>query len=158
MPKFGTREELQHLISSAYLYHEFDTKRIQQIGGMLADPQNTFVSVLSKSFKDEDLLLLEPWYSIKHSAEKYPEHLSQAMLQPQVKENGKKLDLPPANNLLPSDFAILAENKDHSAQPVFAQQWDNAELWFKKDDHFKQPKGNIAVKIYTTDCNFGITQ
>jgi insulysin len=158
MSNFSTRDELQHLISSSYLYHEFDTKRIEQIGGMLADPKNTFVSILSKSFKDEDLPLLEPWYSIKHSAEKYPELLTQAMLEPQVKDNGKKLDLPPPNNLLPSDFAILPENKDHSAQPVFAQQWDNAELWFKKDDHFLRPKGNIAVKIYTSDLNFGVTQ
>jgi hypothetical protein len=29
---------------------------------MITDPQNTFLSVLSKSFKDEELLLEEPWY------------------------------------------------------------------------------------------------
>jgi hypothetical protein len=62
MPNFKTEEELKHLISSQYLYHEFDKERIEQIAGMIADPQNTFLSVLSKSFKDEELLLDEPWY------------------------------------------------------------------------------------------------
>lgn len=120
MPNFASSEELKHLISSSYLYHEFDTERISEIGGMIADPKNTFLSVLSKSFKDEDLPLLEPWYSIKHSAEKYPEDLKHLMLNPHIKDNGKKLDLPPPNNLLPSDFTVLPKNKDHSAQPVFA--------------------------------------
>ena len=50
MPNFASSEELKHLISSSYLYHEFDTKRISEIGGMIADPKNTFLSVLSKSF------------------------------------------------------------------------------------------------------------
>jgi len=79
------------------------------------------------------------------------------MLQPKVKENGKKLDLPPPNNLLPTDFTILPKNKDHSTKPVFAQQWDNAELWFLKDDRFERPKGIIGLKIYTSDLNFGTT-
>lgn len=62
MPNFKSNEELKHLISSQYLYHEFDKQRIEQIAAMIADPQNTFSSVLSKSFKDEELPLLEPWY------------------------------------------------------------------------------------------------
>ena len=33
--------------------------------------------------------------------------------------------------------------------------WDNAELWFKKDDQFKTPKANIAVEVTTNDVGFG---
>ena len=30
-------------------------------------------------------------------------------------------------------------------------------MWFLKDDKFERPKGNVAVKIYTSDLNFGTT-
>lgn len=51
----------------------------------------------------------------------------------------------------------MPENKEQSARPVHAKQWDNTDLWFKKDDRFCKPKGNVAVKIYTHDHSFGTT-
>jgi len=157
MPNFENDADMEHLIKSSYVYESFDQERIKQIGAMLADPANTIISLTSKSFKEEELNQHEPWYNIKFTSEKYNETLLQAMLKPTVKENGKKLDLPPENKLIPSKFDILPEQPEHSAQPVFASQWDNAELWFKKDDRFKKPKGNVGVKIYTNDLNFGTT-
>jgi len=38
---------------------------------------------------------------------------------------------------------------------VLLQSWANAELWFKKDDHFSTPKGNISLEITTNDLGFG---
>jgi len=73
------------------------------------------------------------------------------MANPVVKDNGKKLDLPPPNNLIPSNFDVLPPCPEHSKQPVFAKQWENCDLWFKKDDKFLKPKGNISTRIYTTD-------
>ena len=36
------------------------------------------------------------------------------------------------------------------------QQWDElADLWYKKDDKFKKPKGIVACKIYTDDLLYG---
>lgn len=78
------------------------------------------------------------------------------MSEPTVVENGKKLDLPPPNVLLPSNFEIHANSKD-SKLTTLVKHWDESELWFKKDDKFKKPKGNIAVKIYTNDLHFGTT-
>jgi secreted Zn-dependent insulinase-like peptidase len=118
---------------------------------MLADPKRTMISVLSKSFKEEDLPELEPWYNINFKAEKYAGELETMLAKPQVNESGKKLDLPPPNNLIPSNFDVLPEMPEHSKQPVFAKQWDDTDLWFKKDDRFLKPKGHIGCRIYTND-------
>lgn len=30
-------------------------------------------------------------------------------------------------------------------------KWEEAELWYKKDNKFKKPRGIVGMKIYTTD-------
>jgi len=35
--------------------------------------------------------------------------------------------------------------------------WDDTEVWYKKDDKFKRPKGIVNFKIYTNDCSFSQT-
>jgi len=73
-----------------------------------------------------------------------------------VAANGKNLDLPPHNNLIATNFELLPEDASLSTRPQLVQQWDGmADLWYKKDDHFKQPKGIVACKIYTGDLHFG---
>ena len=69
---------------------------------------------------------------------------------------GKKLDLPPPNNLIPANFEILPKDADLSARPQLVQQWDGADLWYMKDDRFKKPKGIVACKLYTSDLHFGV--
>jgi len=65
------------------------------------------------------------------------------------------LDLPPPNNLIPTNFDILAEDSSLSARPQLVQQWDGiADLWYKKDDKFKKPKGIVGCKVYTADLGF----
>lgn len=38
------------------------------------------------------------------------------------------------------------------------KQWEDTDLWYKKDDKFKRPKAVINMKIYTTDNGFGLQQ
>ena len=62
------------------------------------------------------------------------------------------MDLPPPNNLIATNFDLLPEDASLSARPQLVQQWDGiADLWYKKDDKFKKPKGIVGCKIYTTD-------
>ena len=37
------------------------------------------------------------------------------------------------------------------------QQWEESDLWIKKDDKFNKPKATIQCKIYTSDLYFGQT-
>ena len=69
---------------------------------------------------------------------------------------GKPLDLPPPNNLIAKSFDVLEEDESLSTRPQLLQQWDGiADLWYKKDDKFKKPKGIVACKIYTADLDYG---
>jgi secreted Zn-dependent insulinase-like peptidase len=35
------------------------------------------------------------------------------------------------------------------------KQWENTDLWYKKDDKFLRPKAEVNLKLYTSDCDFG---
>ena len=75
---------------------------------------------------------------------------------PSIPDNGKRLDLPPANTFIATNFEILPEDKSLSVSPHLVQQWENlADLWYKKDDKFKLPKALVAAKIYTSDLSLG---
>ena len=78
------------------------------------------------------------------------------MRAPVVPDNGKPLDLPPPNNFIATNFDVLPDDASLSARPMLVKQWeDQADLWYKKDDKFKKPKGTVACKIYTDDLMFG---
>lgn len=120
MPAFETNDELRSLIKSGYLYEEFDQKRVKEIGAMIADPKNTHITLLSKSFKEDSLPEHEPWYNIKYSSEFFKPEYLEVLTKAEVKDNGKKLGLPPPNNLIPTNFEVHNDNPEHSKQPVFA--------------------------------------
>jgi secreted Zn-dependent insulinase-like peptidase len=67
------------------------------------------------------------------------------------------LDLPPQNNLLPKNFEILPEDASLSDRVKLLKTWDDTEIWYKKDDKFKRPKGIVNFKFYTNDCLFSQT-
>jgi secreted Zn-dependent insulinase-like peptidase len=54
--------------------------------------------------------------------------------------------------LIPTNFDVLPEDSKLSQSPVLLQVWDDAELWFKKDDEFKRPKAIVNLRLYTNDC------
>jgi len=70
----------------------------------------------SKSFDDASLPLKEKWYKIDYSMEKFSDEFLAKLKAPKIKENGKKLDLPPPNPLLPKKFDILSEDISLSAK------------------------------------------
>lgn len=80
-----------------------------------------------------------------------------SLRKPVINLNGLKLDLPPQNNLLPKNFEILAEDVSLSDRVKLLKTWDDTEIWYKKDDKFKRPKGIVNFKFYTNDCLFSQT-
>lgn len=58
---------------------------------------------------------------------------------------------------MPKVFDILPKNEDYSSKPVLLKQWNDSDLWYKKDDKFNRPKAIINLKYYTNDCMFGRT-
>jgi nardilysin len=111
----------------------------------------------SKEYEKPGLKLFEPWHKVKYEVEKFSKSLSEKLNNPEIVENGLKLDLPYANKLIPTNFDILPENGDLSRRPILLNQWPETDIWYKKDDEYKLPKAFIAAKIYSNDCGFGKT-
>ena len=100
--------------------------------------------------------LKEKWYNVDYSIEKFSESLLDKIKNPLVVDNGKKLDLPPMNSLIPQNFDILEIDESLSEKPILIHQIEaDTDLWYKKDDKFKTPKGIVTCKIYTGDLYFG---
>ena len=156
MPVFSSDEAMAQLIRHQYIAEDFDKERCAELAGLLADPANCLALLSSKSFDDSTLPTHEYWYKFDYSLEKFDEGLTAAMQAPEVVDNGKRLDFPPANNLIPKNFDLLPPDESLSAQPRLLEQWEGmADLWYKKDDTFKKPKAIVAAKIYTSDLHFG---
>jgi len=73
--------------------------------------------VASKSFEDASLPIHEKWYKFNYSLEKMSDERINELRAPQVPDNGKKLDLPPPNNLIATKFDVLPEDESLSARP-----------------------------------------
>ena len=78
----------------------------------------------------------------------------QKLKNPEVNLNSsKKLDLPPKNSLVPTNFDILPSDSALSTSMKLLQVWEDSELWYKKDDNFKRPKAIINLTLYTRDLD-----
>jgi len=80
--------------------------------------------------------------------------LIENLTKPKINSNGLLLDLPPHNNLLPKNFDILPEDPTVSDRVKLLKTWEDTEVWYKKDDKFKRPKGIVNFKLYTNNCLF----
>lgn len=159
MHLFETPAEMAHLIRHTYTTLDFDEAKVKELAGLIADPTNSMCFVTAQSFDVANLPLKEKWYNLDYSMEPYGDELLNKMKNPVVADNGKKLDLPPLNTFLPQNFDILPEDKTLSEKPVkiIEEGLENVDMWYKKDDTYKKPKGIFACKIYTSDLYFGQT-
>ena len=121
MPHFKTPDAMQHLIRSKYVADDYPGERLSELVETLADPMKALFIVSSKSFKDENLPTHEKWYKFNYSLDKVPEERLVQLSQAEVPDNGKKLDLPPSNNLIAKNFDILPEDSSLSAKPQLVQ-------------------------------------
>lgn len=78
----------------------------------------------------------EYWYKIDFKAETYSEDMIKLMKNPSVVDNGKKLDLPPVNNLLPKNLDIVKDDKKNSEECRILKETDGAEVWYWQDNKF----------------------
>lgn len=107
MQKFEDEKDIPHLLRHRFVADHFDKERIKELASHFVRPENTLMFLTSKSLDDATLQQKEKWYNIDYSSEKYSEEFLKGLINPKVKDNGKKLDLPPANTLLPKNFDIL---------------------------------------------------
>ena len=118
---------------------------------LLVDPRKMNIMLRSRSFAEE-AKQVEEWYGTRYSVDDISSDLLDKILNPNVEIKEKKLGLPLPNNLIPKNFDLLPKDVRYSNSPILLQQWDNADLWYKKDDKFKRPKSKVSLRIYSDDC------
>ena len=156
MQLFESEQDVPHLLRHRYIADDFDKKRVQEMATLIADPANTQIYLTSKTLDDAMLPLHEKWYKIQYKTEKYDPTLMGSLKNPQV-NTSLPLDQPPPNTLFPTEFDILAQESKLSEKPQLLQVWDDTEVWYKKDDKFKRPKGIVSLKVYSNDHSFSST-
>jgi secreted Zn-dependent insulinase-like peptidase len=122
----------------------------------LCDINKLNILLRSKQFENQTNEV-EEWYQTKYSVTNFSEQLKQRMTNPNIEFKKSKLDLPPKNNLIPTNFDILNENPEYSETPKLLVSNKNYDLWYKKDDQFKRPKSFVSMKMYTPDCLLGVS-
>ena len=102
----------------------------------------------SKSF-EKQCIITEKWFKTKYVVNELTPEQRHKIVNPNVQIQDKKLDLPPRNNLIATNFALLPENKDYSKNVQLLKQWPGTHLWYKKDDKFGVPKAIVSMRIFT---------
>ena len=130
---------------------------MRAISNELCDISKVNVMLRSKSFENEGLLdKTEPWYGTKYHISDFSDELKAKMANPSLNTGSKKLDLPPSNTLIPTDFGILPKAPEMAQKPSLLKSNDAYDLWYKKDDKFERPKAYVSLKIYTSDNQLGM--
>lgn len=119
----------------------------QDIAKRLADYKNCMILIKSKSFEQASDKVAQ-WYDTKYSIEDYSESLIKRMAQPACEIKQKKLDLPPANNLIPKNFDLLPKDESLSKEPQCIEKTPESLVWYMKDDKFEMPKACVGIKVY----------
>mmetsp|Transcript_37380 Transcript_37380/g.49133 ORF Transcript_37380/g.49133 Transcript_37380/m.49133 type:complete len:268 (+) Transcript_37380:756-1559(+) len=117
MPTFKNPADLGVMLKQKYVASEYKPELLNQAMDVLADPSKCLIIVASKSFEDASLPIHEKWYKFNYSLEKMSDERINELRAPQVPDNGKKLDLPPPNNLIATKFDVLPEDESLSARP-----------------------------------------
>ena len=147
---------MAQIIRRSYFSEYYRPELITEVGSILSDPAQSLIMIASKSFEEITLPKHEKWYNFNYSSEKMSQERLNELESPEVKQNGKRLDLPPKNKFIAKNFDLLPEDHAVSQIPLFLKRWDGiADLWYKKDDKFKMPKAIVACTIYTNDLQFG---
>ena len=85
------------------------------------------------------------WYKVPYQFEAIPAQLIQQWQQTQP---NTALYLPSKNPYI-IDHAVVYDNERISEQPQLIEQKNGLNIWFKQDDHFKVPNGNIYLGLDT---------
>lgn len=104
--------------------------------------------------------MTDEWCGTRYSVAKIPLDLVKkiklmGLVEMELVESN--LELPAPNTLIPKNLEILPKSAEFSTKPKLLKEWpDGTDLWYKKDDKFEVPKAIISMKLYTTDCQYGL--
>ena len=153
LPKYPVEDLLQ----LGYLYEEYNEKLLQETIKRF-QLNNMRILLLSKEF-EKKCNLTEEFYGTKYTSEPLSTEITELYTNPwkvQPKITKKKLDYPPENTFIPTDFTLRNEGKPDLPQyPQKILETAYSECWFKMDNQFNVPKASIMIQMFSNDMDFG---
>ncbi|KAI9676006.1 MAG: Insulinase (Peptidase M16) [Caeruleum heppii] len=136
------------LLSGSYLIRRFDAEAISEALSYLR-PDNFRLAIVSQNL--EGLDQKEPWYGTEYKCEKisrdFLDQIKQAADGSDISRPAA-LHLPQRNEFIPTKLEVdKKEVKDPLKAPKLIRNDERIRLWWKKDDRFWVPKGNVFLTI-----------
>ncbi|KAI9883166.1 MAG: Methyltransferase-like protein 7B [Watsoniomyces obsoletus] len=136
------------LLSGTSLIRKFDPETISK-GLDCLRPDNFRMTLISQDL--EGLDQREKWYGTEYHMEKIPKDLMDEIIKAGKSTAAGRipdLHLPHKNAFIPTNFDVeKKEIKTPATAPKLVRNGDGARTWWKKDDTFWVPKGNLFVAI-----------
>ena len=120
---------MPQIIRHSYVKELFDPKLIKGLNEMLSKSDRFNIYLLSASLESE-CDRIEPVMMTKYSVEEFSEDLLQKIEWPNISK-GKKIGLPPPNQLLPKNFDMIELDPEFSHQPKQISIWNDMDIWYK---------------------------
>ena len=143
---------IEDAIRVEHLFEEYQPELLQKTIDSFG-LENLRIVLKSKSLEKE-CDQVNKWYQAKYKSEPFPKEIVELYENPAIepKFSKKKLGLPPKNPFIPQNFELLAKDvKDLPEYPTKIRSSEFSEVYFKQDNHFKLPKTDIKVKLYTNE-------
>ncbi|KAI9474731.1 metalloprotease [Coemansia sp. RSA 989] len=135
------------ILSDEVIFDEFDSDLIEWVQGFLA-PDNVRIMLAARELPVE-FDRTEPHYGIKYRVDPIPEQLKQDIRGKLVFD---ELQLPEPNRFIPDNLEVkYTKQKDRmpAEAPTLLKLTEGLELWFKPDDRFFLPRGNVRLLLET---------
>ncbi|KAJ1733777.1 metalloprotease [Coemansia biformis] len=137
----------ESIMSEGMLLGDFDAELLSWVQGFL-NPDNVRI-LLSAHDVSGELDRTEKYYDISYRVDPLPEDLLLAIRDgPEYDE----LHLPEPNAFIPDDLSVKGSRvpgAEPTDEPTLLRHTEGLELWFKQDDRFFLPRGNVRLLIET---------
>lgn len=100
---------------------------------------------------------VEPIYGTKFNVNNIPSNILDQLYEPDIDEDERKLCLPHMEyqHILPIIFNLQPKDEGRAKQKThLLKGWNDADLWYHKDERFNEPRVFIRLKIFTKDYSF----
>ncbi|KAI9841127.1 MAG: Insulinase (Peptidase M16) [Sclerophora amabilis] len=152
------------LLSGSSLIRKYDPQLINKALDYFK-PDNFRLAIVSPDFSD-GLDQKERWYGTQYKYEKIPSDFLAAVEQAGRSTAETRLPdlyMPHKNEFIPTKLEVEKKEVNHPLKnPKLIRNDEGVRLWWKKDDQFWVPKGNVFITlrsplVYTTPQNVART-
>lgn len=122
-------ENMNQIIRAEFMHDNFDHKKLESIAEMILDPQNVNIMLRAKCLETDQTA---KWYGTKYKIEDISDDLKEIILHPNIQFKNKKLDLPTANTLLPSEIEAVSDEVDEIPSLILSSK--EKDVWLMRSN------------------------